>query len=55
MVMYGLAGKNPGFHPDSLGSTSGPPSWPLYDPDNHDGVITHLEPDIIRKHHYEQS
>ena len=33
------------------------------DPDNHDGVITHLEPDILeckvkvglRKHHYEQS
>ena len=29
--------------------------------DNHDGVITHLEPDILecqvglRKHHYEQS
>ena len=33
----------------------------LSDPDNHDGVITHLEPDILewkvslRKHHYEQS
>ena len=36
----------------------------LYDPDNHDGVITHLEPDILecevkwallRKHHYKQS
>ena len=36
----------------------------LHDPDNHDGVIPHLEPDIIecevkwallRKHHYEQS
>ena len=34
----------------------------LDDPDNHDGVITHLEPDILesevsglRKHHYEQS
>ena len=34
----------------------------LYNPDNHDGVITHLEPDILecsqvslRKHHYEQS
>ena len=26
----------------------------LHDPDNHDGVITHLEPDI-RKHHYRQS
>ena len=33
-----------------------------HDPDNHDGVITHLEPDIlehgqvgIRKHHYKQS
>ena len=34
-----------------------------HDPDNHDGVITHLEPDILecevkwglRKHHYEQS
>ena len=34
----------------------------LHDPDNHDGVNTHLEPDILeckvkclRKHHYEQS
>ena len=35
----------------------------LYDPDNHDGMITHLEPDILdcevkwalRKHHYKQS
>ena len=35
----------------------------LNDPDNHDGVITHLEPGILecrsqmgpRKHHYEQS
>ena len=34
----------------------------LHDPDNYDGVITHLEPDILesevmgrRKHHYEQS
>ena len=36
----------------------------LYDPDNHDGVITHLEPDILehkvkwmglRKHCYKQS
>ena len=34
----------------------------LHDPDNHDGVITHLVPDILecedsgfRKHHYEQS
>ena len=34
----------------------------LYDPDNHDVVITHLEPDILecsqvglRKHHYKQS
>ena len=35
----------------------------LHGPDNHDGVITHLEPDILalwsqvglRKHHYEQS
>ena len=34
----------------------------LHDPDNHDGVITHLESDIlecevkwVRKHHYEQS
>ena len=36
----------------------------LNDPDNHNGVITHLEPDILecevkwallRKHHYEQS
>ena len=35
----------------------------IHDPDNHDGMITHLEPDILecevkwglRKHHYEQS
>ena len=34
----------------------------LHDPDDHDGVITHLEPDILeckevglKKHHYEQS
>ena len=32
----------------------------LNDPDNHDGVITHLEPDILEcevkwKHYYEQS
>ena len=33
----------------------------LYDPDNHDGVITHPESDILEfkvgleKHHYEQS
>ena len=36
----------------------------LHEPDNHNGVITHLEPDILecevkwaleRKHHYEQS
>ena len=34
----------------------------LHDPDNHNGMITHLEPDILeceihsgRKHHYEQS
>ena len=32
----------------------------LHDPDNQDGMITHLEPDILecvglRKHHYEQS
>ena len=30
----------------------------LHDPDNHDGVITHLEPDILEcevKHQYEQS
>ena len=34
----------------------------LQDPDNHHGVITHLEPDFwnaksngLRKHHYEQS
>ena len=35
----------------------------LHDTDNHNGVITHLEPDILecksqvglRKHHYEQS
>ena len=22
--------------------------WQVYDPDNHDGVITHLEPDILK-------
>ena len=32
----------------------------LHNPDYHDGVITHLEPDILeyvglRKHHYKQS
>ena len=36
----------------------------LHDPDNHNSVITHLEPDILeceakwvglRKHHYKQS
>ena len=32
----------------------------IQDPDNHNGVITDLEPDILspvglRKHHYEQS
>ena len=34
----------------------------LHNQDNHDGVVTHLEPDIwnvnqvgLRKHHYEQS
>ena len=30
----------------------------LNDPDNHNSVITHLEPDILeseRKHHYKQS
>ena len=35
----------------------------VHDPDNHDGMIIHLEPDILkcevqvglRKHHYEQS
>ena len=34
----------------------------LHDPDNHDGVITHVEPDILEcevkwalKHHHEQS
>ena len=34
----------------------------LHEPDNHDGMITHIEPDIsgmqsqvgLRKHHYEQ-
>ena len=33
----------------------------LHDPDNHDGVITHLEPNVLNvkssgpwKHHYEQ-
>ena len=35
----------------------------IHDPDTHDGLITHLQPDILecevkwvfRKHHYEQS
>ena len=35
----------------------------LHDPDNHDGMITHLEPDILEcqvkwalgKHHYKKS
>ena len=34
----------------------------LHDPDNHNGMITHLEPDILdcsqvglKKHHYKQS
>ena len=27
----------------------------LHDPDNHNGVITHLEPVSLRKHHYKQS
>ena len=32
----------------------------LHDPDNHDGVVTHLEPEVwsqlgLRKHLYEQS
>ena len=33
----------------------------LHDPDNHDGLVTHLEPDILewevdlRKHHYEKA
>ena len=33
----------------------------IHDPENHNGVITHLEPDILeskvalRKHHYEKS
>ena len=31
----------------------------LHDPDNHDGVVTHLEPDVleyaVKKHYYEQS
>ena len=32
----------------------------IHDPDNQDGVITHLEPDMwsqvgLRKHHYEQN
>ena len=32
----------------------------LHNPDNHDGVITHLEPEILEcevkwKHHYKQS
>ena len=34
----------------------------LHDPDNHNGVITHLEPDILeycqvglRRHHYKQT
>ena len=24
-------------------------TWPLHEPDNHDGVITHLEPDILER------
>ena len=28
--------------------TEGPYKKDLHDPDNHDGVITHLEPDILR-------
>ena len=28
----------------------------IHDPDNHEGVITHLESDILEcEHHYEQS
>ena len=27
----------------------------LHDPDNHNGVITHLEQVGLRKHHYKQS
>ena len=28
----------------------------LYDPDNHDSMVTHVEPDIhLRKHHYEET
>ena len=33
----------------------------LHNPENHDGMITHLEPDILeckvglKRHHYEQS
>ena len=28
----------------------------LHNPDNHNGVITHLEPQVgLRKHHYEES
>ena len=44
------------------GYTEEPYKKYLNDPDNHDGVITHLEPDILecsqvglRKHHHEQS
>ena len=40
--------------------TEDPYKKDLNDPDNHDGVSTHLEPDILeqvglRKHHHEQS
>ena len=43
--------------------TGEPYNKDLHNPDNHDGVTTHLEPDILecevkwglRKHHYEQS
>ena len=30
----------------------------VHSPDDHDGVITHLEPEcqvVLRKHHYEQN
>ena len=64
----GIEPKSPALQVGSLPlSHQGSPEYTeelykkeLHDPDNHDGVITHLEPDILeceglRKHHYEQS
>ena len=44
----GIELMSPALQADAL--TSEPPGKykkALYDPDNHDGVITHLEPDIL--------